>query len=233
MKKLKFQQTKDQRVFLTSDPHYSHLNINGGTTQWVKFPTPYKEWEQRDERGLIKFCLDNGVRPFSTLSKMNDTIVNNINSMVREDDVLVCLGDWSFGNKENVPMFRSRIVCKNVHLVYGNHDQHILDRKNGFADLFSSTSAYTELSVDGTMACLFHYKQTIWNKSHRGAYHFYGHSHSSAEHMVNGRSMDVGIDNAFKVTGEYRPFSFDELISLLKDREHVVVDHHGAVNREQ
>lgn len=233
MKKLKFQQTKDQRVFLTSDPHYNHSNICGGTTKWVSFPKPYKEWERENERELIKFCLANGVRPFSTLSKMNDAIVNNINSMVGENDVLLCLGDWAFGGRESIPEFRKRIVCKNVHLVYGNHDQHIMDRRTGYSDLFSTASAYTEVSVDNVMACLFHYKQTIWNKSHRGALHFYGHSHSNAEHVVQGHSMDVGIDNAYRLTGDYRPFSFDELKTLLRDREPNLIDHHGTQGRDQ
>lgn len=233
MKKLKFNQSKDQRVFFTSDPHYAHQNICGGVTEWVKLPRPYRDWEQSDEKGLIKFCLDNGLRPFPSLSKMNDTIVNNINDVVGENDVLFCLGDWAFGGKENIPLFRKRLVCKNVHLVYGNHDDHIEDYRNGYQGLFSTTAHYREIVVDKEMLCLFHYKQTIWNKSHRGAYQFYGHSHSNAEHIVNGRSMDVGIDNAFRLLGEYRPFSFDELMSILKDRKTEVIDHHGAVGREQ
>jgi calcineurin-like phosphoesterase family protein len=236
MKKLKVTQSKDQKLFLMSDPHYSHANICGGTTQWVKFPIPYKEWEQKgkhDGQTLTEFCLKNGVRPFSSLSKMNATIVNNINGMVRENDILFCLGDWSFGGKENIPEFRNRIVCKNLHLVYGNHDQHIQDYRNGFQGLFSSTSSYAEVNVDGVMACLFHYKQTIWNKSHRGALHFYGHSHSNAEHCMQGHSMDVGVDNAFKLTGDYRPFSFDELQALLRNREPNLIDHHGTQGREQ
>jgi len=31
---------------------------------------------------------------------MNDTLVNNINEMVGENDVLIHLGDWSFGGFE-------------------------------------------------------------------------------------------------------------------------------------
>ena len=228
MKKLKLNQTPSQKVYLFSDPHYSHVNICGGTTKWVEFPTPYKEWEQKDEKGLIKFCLDNGVRPFSSLSKMNDTIVNNINSVVRENDIVICLGDWAFGEQENIRIFRNRIVCKNVHLVYGNHDKHIEEYKNGYQSLFSSVGYYKEIYIDGNMVCLFHYKQQIWNKSHREAYHLYGHSHASAEHIETGRSMDVGIDNAYRLTGEYRPFSWDEVHRLLKDRPHKVIDHHGS-----
>lgn len=67
----------------------------------------------------------------------------------------------------------------------------------------------------------------IWNKNHKGSIHLYGHSHANAEHTINGKSMDVGIDNAFKIFGEYRPFGFSEILHLLKDRTQLIIDHHG------
>ena len=73
---------KGQRLFFTSDTHYSHSNICRGTTRWVG--------------------ADNMTRDFETLEKMNSTLVNNINEVVGQDDILIHLGDWSFGGFEKI-----------------------------------------------------------------------------------------------------------------------------------
>ena len=46
-----------QKLFFTSDTHYNHKNICRGVTSWTH--------------------ADGHTRDFSTLAKMNDTIVNN------------------------------------------------------------------------------------------------------------------------------------------------------------
>ncbi len=53
-----------------------------------------------------------------------------------------------------------------------------------------------------------------------------GHSHDSLEYQSWGKSMDVGVDSAARILGEYRPFRFNEIKSILDKREKMVVDHH-------
>lgn len=96
---------KGQRLFFTSDTHYNHSNICSATTSWAKG--------------------EGSTRKFDSLEKMNDTLVNNINEVVGENDILFHLGDWSFGGFEKIAEFRDRINCKNIHLILGNHDHHI------------------------------------------------------------------------------------------------------------
>lgn len=98
------------RIFFTSDTHYGHTNICRGISNW------------RDADGNVPVSQ---TRDFDTLSQMNDKIVESINSVVCEDDILFHLGDFSFGGFDNIAEFRSRIVCKNIHLILGNHDHHI------------------------------------------------------------------------------------------------------------
>ena len=96
----------NQNLFFTSDTHYGHTNICRGVSTW-------------ERSGPDK------TRDFPTLEEMNQTIIDNINSKVGEDDVLVHLGDWSFGGIENIWNLRKGIKCKNIYLVFGNHDHHI------------------------------------------------------------------------------------------------------------
>ena len=88
-------------VWITSDTHYSHKNICRGVTDW------------RMPDGSIPISQ---TRDFPTIQKMNDAIVNNINNVVMQDDILIHLGDWSFGGFQSIPEFMGRLVCKNVYL---------------------------------------------------------------------------------------------------------------------
>ena len=71
-----------------------------------------------------------------------------------------------------------------------------------------------------------HYGMRVWNKSHHGSWMLYGHSHDSMEHETWGRSMDVGVDSAYRILGEYRPFNLREIKNIMEKREHNPVDHH-------
>ena len=105
---MKLTLNKGQKIFFTSDTHFNHSNICHGVSKWANERT----------------C-----RPYQSLEEMNKSIVDNINSIVGEDDILFHLGDWSFGGKEQIWEFRKQIKCKNIHLILGNHDHHILGDK--------------------------------------------------------------------------------------------------------
>lgn len=93
-------------------------------------------------------------------------------------------------------------------------------------DRFDWIRDMAEINVNGQHIVLCHYAMRVWNKSHRGSWHLYGHSHNSLETEVWGRSMDVGVDSAKVILGDYRPFSFDEISRILSKREFKGVDHH-------
>jgi len=97
-------------VWITSDTHYHHKNICRGVTNW------------RTKDGKIPM---DQTRNFQDLDEMDSVIINNINQKVGPNDTLIHLGDVAFGGFEKIGEFLDRLVCKNVHLVLGNHDQHI------------------------------------------------------------------------------------------------------------
>lgn len=98
-----------KKVWFMSDPHYSHKNMCRGITAWDN--------------------SNNQCRDFDTIEQMNDTLINNINACVQQDDDLYCLGDWSFAGIDNIWNFRKRIICKNIYLIPGNHDDKIKSNK--------------------------------------------------------------------------------------------------------
>ena len=190
-------------IWITSDTHHGHKNIAGPKVS---------RWKS-------------GFRTFNSVPEMNETLINNINKLVKPDDILYHLGDWSFGGIENISIFRNSIVCKNIHLILGNHDEHIEDNKDNLQDLFSSVRDTYKGYIGKNYFYLNHYANRVWPKSHKGSIHLYGHSHSSIPDF--GKSMDVGVDSAYKLFGEYRPFHINEILQIMDKKGIVKVDHHG------
>lgn len=202
-----------------SDPHYNHKAIVLGESNW------------KDKE---KSCRD-----FKTLQQHNDTLVNNINSVVGENDILFCLGDWSFGNyKDNenvncVQEFRDKLNVKTVHLILGNHDTEIR-KSDSLKSNFTSVQDYLELQVTEftkeqgvkpikQKIAMCHYSLRTWNWMHKneGSWMLFGHSHGSLKE-VYGKSMDVGIDTHHG----FKPYSYEEIKNIMLKKESIKIDHH-------
>ena len=133
MIKIDTEKNKNVNVWITSDTHYNHNNICRGVTNW------------RLPNGEVP---ESQTRNFKNLDLMNDVIVNTINGLVGQDDILIHLGDWSFGGFEMIEEFRNRIFCKNIHLILGNHDHHIERNRGDIQKLFLSVSHYNTLVLE-------------------------------------------------------------------------------------
>ncbi len=207
---------RGQKVFFTSDSHYSHQNLCKATTRWT----------------------DNSkTRDFKSLDHMNSVLVDEINNKVGENDVLFHLGDFSFGGFENIGEFRNRIICKNVHLVLGNHDHHIERNKDGIRSLFASVNHYVSLDLripgkgqemDKHSMILCHFPIASWDGMNDGRIHLHGHVHLGPNNKIaEGRAMDVGADGNNMV-----PYSLNEILALLKGRPikrlTLPADHHES-----
>ena len=77
---------KDQKVFFTSDTHFGHNK----SFLW-------------------------GKRGFSCIKDHDDTIIDNINSVVKTDDILFHLGDFCLNSTESdCKSYIQRIKCNNI-----------------------------------------------------------------------------------------------------------------------
>lgn len=86
-----------KKIWLSSDYHFNHDNIR-----------KYSE------------------RPFSTLEEMNETIINNHNSLVEKNDTFIFLGDFHFRNvatKKRAEDFINKLNGR-ITFVEGNHDHN-------------------------------------------------------------------------------------------------------------
>lgn len=197
-------------VWITSDTHYSHKNICRGVTNW------------RTKDGKIPI---ESTRDFNTIEDMNSVIVDNINSKIGPDDTLIHLGDLSFGGFDKIGQFLDRLVCKNIHLVLGNHDHHIKNNRENIHDRFLSIQNYLEVNIGGADFVLSHYPLCSWNQLSKGSIHLHGHVHLSFQNKWGqGKKLDVGVDG-----NNLNPYSLSEIVHMMDRREvrsEIVNDHH-------
>ena len=216
-----------KRVFFTADTHLGHGNIIKYCSRPFLMDADKKALEDNGgtwHNGEWKGSRSSPWRiTREAVELMDDTIINNINEMVEEDDILWHLGDFAFGHGDayirNCENYRRRIRCKNVNIIWGNHDESYL-----IHHLFNKNHDLKLIDVSGTKIVLCHYALAVWEKSYRGNWQLYGHSHTTAEPwldkmMPGRRSLDVGVDNAYLMFGKFRPFSFEELQKLFSKRE--------------
>jgi len=146
-----------------------------------------------------------------------------INKYVKQDDTLIILGDIIFGEKSNISKILDRIICKNIYLIFGNHDD-IIQKSEDLKSLFKGCYDNLEILVNKKLIFLSHYSHRVWKGSHKGNIHLYGHSHGNIKDY--GKSMDVGVDAIYKKFGEYRPISYDEIIQIMDKIKIEIIDHH-------
>jgi len=210
-------------VWFTSDTHFYHGNI-------------------------IKFCD----RPFRYADEMTDKLVQNWNAVVQQNDKVYHLGDFAFANKGKVVELLCRLNGEK-RIIAGNHDRALIRRDSEYNIVVRDEikphviwiKDYHELTVQDkslkhkkAMIILSHYAHRVWNKSHWGAWHLYGHSHGSLPEDQKSLSMDVGVDataQRYAVNGivnpdDYRPISYDEVKFIMQNRDFSPIDHHGDKN---
>lgn len=179
------------RTWFSSDWHFSHVNITGPTVS---------RWKD-------------GYRDFDSTHYMNQVIHETINKYVQEDDILYFLGDFAFGGESNIALHRNFINCKTIHVIYGNHDKNLLKHP----ECFTTIQEELRIELEGYKLWMRHHPEPTYKGNRSGTYHLYGHIHSNEEQMPGGKSLDVGIDHAYRLFGEYRPFELHETIRIIDE----------------
>lgn len=194
-------------TYVTSDSHFGHSNV-------------------------IKYSN----RPYANADEMDEALINNWNSLVKDSDTIFHLGDFSF---KDPAQYLRRLKGK-IIMLPGNHDQmfyknkKLLERFENAAMLHEVTKSIDgvkfnltcEVKYDdgarGGLIVMNHYANLVWNKSHHGAIHLHGHSHGSLRYPKAMRAMDVGVDPM-----SYFPIRLDDAIKRMGSIKPPTFDHHG------
>jgi calcineurin-like phosphoesterase family protein len=143
-------------------------------------------------------------RPFNDVEHMDRAMIEAWNEVVEPSDTVWHLGDFAHRCD---PRRKRAILSRlngNKHLIVGNHDDG--DTRSM---AWGSVSQMKDISVDGQRIFLCHYALRTWPGIHRGAVHFYGHTHGTLP--GNALSLDVGID-----VWNFRPVTLPAIRKVLE-----------------
>lgn len=179
-------------------------------------------------------------RPFTDVVAHDRQLIDNWNAHVKPGDDVFHIGDFAYGNRESAQAILDQLHG-NVHLIEGNHDSvaHQIRAQFAWYDKVKM------IKVGEQRIFLSHYAHRVWDRSHHGAWHLYGHSHASLPDDPNSLSFDAGVDNTAirlsapdlygtgRLPGEplspkdYRPIHFDEVADVMTRKSFRPIDHHG------
>ena len=190
-------------TWFTADLHLGHANI-------IKFCVrPFlsveeKELASKDPQGSWRTSKE-------TVRRHDAALLDAINAVVQPNDTLWVLGDFCWGDINVAKAYRNRINCRNVHLVWGNHDKRVIE------PVFGRCVEQTMIKISGQHIWLNHYPMRSWNKAHRGCWQLYGHVHGRLAEEDAAcpwlLTKDVGVDAC-----DYRPISFQMLSDYMAPR---------------
>lgn len=158
-------------------------------------------------------------RHFSSVEEMNEVLIERWNEVVKPEDRIYFLGDFSFANKGRTNEIISRLHGQ-IHMIWGNHDR----TTRALGHRFTATHDYHELKVaddHDQRLVLFHYPILSFHNMHHGAWHLHGHSHSNLPEDPEVARMDVGAD-----THNLTPWHYEEIAEHLRGRRGVSKDYH-------
>ena len=164
------------KIWIISDNHFNHKNI-------------------------IKYCN----RPFSTVEEMNETMIENWNKVVRDEDEVFCLGDFALCGKDKIIEIGHQLRGRK-RLIEGNHDGASL--QTYYDAGFEMVSKYPIILNE--FFILSHIPQNIQKD---GVYaNIFGHIHINPEFKdVSSSSFCACVERI-----NYTPIEFDEIVELMR-----------------
>jgi len=171
---------------------------------------------------ISKYCN----RPFNTTEEMNQYLIDSFNKKVTPDDITYHLGDFTF-KKQEIAFNIIEQLNGHHYFIRGNHDSWL--KNNVKHKKIFNVKDYDELKINGQDLILSHYPMYTWNKARYNSWMLHGHCHSNInKDNESTKRLDVGVDSAKKILGDYVPFSFADIKVIMESKVYKSVDHHIA-----
>lgn len=171
-------------IYFTSDLHFNHGNI---------------------------LAYEPITRPFATIDEMNETLIANWNSVVKQEDTVYVLGDFAMGPAADVRGLVSRLNGT-IKLVRGNHDTPA--KLKIYQEMGIEIKDIEYLTYKGRFFILCHFPiaseefmQMVVNDNSE-VINVYGHVHSNAQKGFYKGTYHIGVD-----TNNLTPISIEQVWS--------------------
>lgn len=136
-----------------------------------------------------------GARGFKNVTEMNEQIVKNWNSVVKEDDIVYLLGDIMLGDGSGLKYLKQ--LNGTIYIALGNHDT------NSRAELYKECHNVADVQMGYRIKAgkrtviLSHYPTITANGDDIKTLNFYAHTHQQDNNFFEGRKYmyHVGLDS--------------------------------------
>lgn len=187
-------------IYYTSDLHLGHANV-------IRFDG----------------------RPFMDVEEMERKIIENWNSVVKNEDTVYILGDFCWSTDDEWDRILSLLNGQKV-LIRGNHDLKNMTQK--VRRHFQDVKDYKEISDNGRRVIMCHYPMPFYRADYNeNVYHLYGHLHITVEETymqeikkyikerdIRGNSSDkCQFYNCWLGFYDYKPATLDQIIERWRD----------------
>ena len=239
---------RNAKVWFTSDTHYGHKNICRGVSEWdLNDHGGHLSVRDFDTVDQMNDAIVNGINKYVNsedyLIHLGDWSFGGIENIWNFRKRINCKNIILILGNHDHHIDKDRVLPNAYWMDNGLGDFDLGDlptyvygdeRDELFAvnaeSLFDSIHAYLELVVSSPKSKdtynMMHFPLAIWNKGHHNRKMLHGHTHGSFQH--EGRSLDVGVDMAFKLFGEYRPFSQEDINKFMSERDFKQFSHHNS-----
>lgn len=171
--------------------------------------------------------IEYAARPFDSVLTMNETMIANHNERVGPDDSVYIIGDFTLKDYTAARAYAERLNGT-LYFLPGSHDHWLPvglrvgdppfplylpgpGRRYLLPPLYSleipSKNGGTRYPL---VVVLCHYAMRVWDRSHYGSLHLFGHSHGRLGCNPIRRSLDVGVD-----CRGFKPISLEEVRAIL------------------
>ena len=149
---------------------------------------------------------------------MNETLIDNWNSVVGKEDVVFHLGDFCLGGASEWINILERLHGK-IHLILGNHD--LKNWRPKYAKYFWEVTMQEYIKVDNHDLYLHHYPFLHYADAGH-IWQLFGHVHTGQYNIKNVSELlpllhptqyDVGVDN-----NNFTPISFAQIRNIIEHR---------------
>ncbi|HHG83348.1 MAG TPA: phosphoesterase [Bacteroidetes bacterium] len=181
-----------QTIWFTADTHFGHKNI-------------------------IRYTD----RPYASVTAMDEALIANWNARIGPEDDVYHLGDFALCEPNALRAILDQLNGR-IHLIVGNHERAALKMPERFVwvkdyfELVVKDQDGQDLRGGKRLICLMHYAMRVWNGSHSGSWHLYGHSHGTLPEDPTARTFDVGVD-----CHNYSPINYEEVKAIMSQKNWV------------
>ena len=168
-------------IFVISDTHFDHKNIISYTN-----------------------------RPFKTVEEMNKILIDNWNSVVGPDDIVIHCGDFCMTNKRTSVKKYAEQLNGRKFIVLGNHDS----KRVPFLDCGFCGAARNYIIIGDKIFC--HNKEKVPPQKLAGRYTYYGHVHNKDATPLTDSSRNVCVElidyRPLNITSDLTEFEYSSIL---------------------